>query len=261
MSDRRERQKRARAAAREAERKAAARRELRRRVTVGLGLGASVALALLLLGTFSSSDGTDVPDALAAFRDQPTACDGSPPEPVRAMEFEAPINQALREDATVTATLVTSCGTIVVDLDIAEFPQTVNNFVFLARNGYYDGSAFHRIAPDFVIQGGDPTASGTGGPGYTIPDEVPPDGFVYEEGVVAMANAGRGSTGSQFFIVSGEGAAALNPTFNVLGRVVDGFDVVERINEVPARQQAGGRERSYPTESVYLESVTITVER
>lgn len=260
MSDRRERQKQARAAAKEAKRKAAARRELRRRVVVGLSLGTAVAVALLLLGTFSSADEDDVPDALADFHDQLTACDGAVPEPPSEMQFNAPINQAIRADVAVTATLETSCGMIVVELDVAEFPGTVNNFVFLARNGFYDGTAFHRVAPDFVVQGGDPTADGTGGPGYTIADELPADDFVYEPGVVAMANAGRNTTGGQFFIVSGERASTLSPSFNVLGRVVDGFDVVERINEVPTRQQPGAREDSYPRESIYLESVTISVE-
>ncbi|MEX1005134.1 MAG: peptidylprolyl isomerase [Acidimicrobiia bacterium] len=260
MTDRRERQKQARAAAKEAQRKAAARKELRRRITVGLGLGAAVAIFLLVIGTFSSSDENDLPEALEAFRNQPTACDGSVPDPPTEMQFDEPINQALRADSEVTATLETSCGTIVMELDNAQFPQTVSNFVFLARNGYYDGTAFHRVAPDFVIQGGDPMATGSGDPGYSIPDEVPSEGFVYEPGVVAMANSGRNTTGSQFFIVSGESAATLNPSFNVLGRVVEGMDVVERIAEIPTRTQPGARERSYPTESIYLESVTITVD-
>ena len=259
MSDRRQRQKQARAAAREAERKAAARRELRRRVFIGLGLGGAVAVFLLAVGTFGS-DEPEVPEALEAFRNQPTACGGSVPEPPEEMQFDRPINQAIRPEATVTATLVTSCGEIVIELDNADFPDTVNNFVFLARNGYYDGTAFHRIASGFVIQGGDPTASGRGGPGYVIDDEFPPEGFVYEPGVVAMANAGRGTTGSQFFIVTGDQAATLNPNFNVVGRVVEGMDVVERIEQVPTRTQSGTVERSYPTESVYLESVTITVD-
>lgn len=259
MTDRRQRQKQARAAAREAERKAAARRELRRRILIGLGLGAAVAVLLLALGTFSQGE-PELPEALADFRDQPTACDATVPEPPTEMQFERPINQGIRADATITATLVTSCGTIVIELDNTGFPQTANNFVFLARNRYYDGTAFHRIASGFVIQGGDPTASGRGGPGYVIPDEFPAEDFVYEPGVVAMANAGRGTTGSQFFIVTGDQAASLNPTFNILGRVIEGMDVVARIEALPTRAQSGTVERSYPTESVYLESVTITVE-
>lgn len=259
MTDRRERQKQSRAAAREAKRKAAARRELRRRITIGLGLGASVAVALIVVSSLGSRE-TALPEDLEAFRDQPVACNGSLPEPPELMEFDAPINQAIRTDATVTATLETSCGTVVVDLAVADHPQTVNSFVFLARNGFYDGTAFHRIASGFVAQGGDPTASGSGGPGYRIPDEFPPDGFVYEEGVVAMANAGRGTTGSQFFIVTGPEAASLTPSFNVVGRVTDGFDVLARIDAVPTRNQPSGREQSYPTESVFVESVTITIE-
>jgi cyclophilin family peptidyl-prolyl cis-trans isomerase len=258
MTDRRQRQKQAAAAAKEAKRKAAARRELRRRIIVGLGLGASVAILLLVLGTFSSNE-SELPEALQDFRSQPTACGATAPEPVTAMQFDRPINQALRAGSTVTATLVTSCGTIVLELDTEDSPETVNNFVFLARNGFYDGTVFHRIAADFVIQGGDPGADGTGDPGYSIADEFPDADFSYEPGVVAMANAGRGTTGSQFFIVSGETASSLNPSFNVLGGVVDGFDVLEEIDQVPTKVQPGGRERSYPTETVYLDSVTITI--
>lgn len=259
MSDRRQRQKQARNAARAAERKAAARRELRRRVLIGLGLGTAVALLLLALGTFGSGE-PEIPEGLAAFREQPTACGATTPAPPETMQFERPITQTVGSDDTVTATLVTSCGEIVLELDHAGFPQTVSSFMFLARNGYYDGSAFHRIAADFVIQGGDPTALGSGGPGYVIADEFPDESFTYEPGVVAMANAGRGTTGSQFFIVTGDRAESLNPTFNVVGRVVEGMDVVDRIEQVPTRAQSGSVERSYPTESVYLESVTITVE-
>jgi peptidylprolyl isomerase len=258
MTDRRERQKQARAAAKAAERKAAARRELRRRVTIGLGLGLSVAAILLLISSLSGRQ-AGTPDALAAFYEQPTACDGSVPDAPEPMEFREPISQGLASDSTVLATIETSCGTVVMELAVADFPQTVNSFVFLAREGFYDGLAFHRIASGFVIQGGDPTGGGAGGPGYRIPDEFPPAGFVYEEGVVAMANAGRGTTGSQFFIVTGPQAASLTPSFNVLGRVVEGFDVLERIDAVPTRAQVAGRERSYPTQSVYIESVTITV--
>jgi peptidylprolyl isomerase len=227
-------------------------------VTIGLGLGLSVAAILLLISSLSNRE-AGVPDALVAFHSQPTACDGSVPDSPEPMQYREPINQGLAPDSTVVATLETSCGTVVLELAVADFPQTVNSFVFLARNGFYDGLAFHRIASGFVVQGGDPTASGAGGPGYRIPDEFPPTGFVYEEGVVAMANAGRGTTGSQFFIVTGPQATSLTPSFNVLGRVVEGFGVLEAIDAVPTRAQASGRERSYPTQSVYIESVTITV--
>ncbi|MFO7549691.1 MAG: peptidylprolyl isomerase, partial [Acidimicrobiia bacterium] len=96
-----------------------------------------------------------------------------------------------------------------------------------------------------------------GGPGYRVPDEFPEAGFTYEPGVVAMANAGRGTTGSQFFAVTGPDASFLGPTFNVLGRVVEGDDVLDLIEAVPTRQAPGSQERSLPLETVYLERVEI----
>lgn len=257
MTDRRQRQKEARAAAKEAERKAASRRELRRRIVTGLGLGGAVALVLVLI-SLSGSGEEEVPAGLAAFRAQDTACGGEVPDPITELQFDAPSDQGIGSDASVTATIQTSCGAIVVELD-PSYPETVNSFVFLAREGYYDGTAVHRISSGFVFQGGDPSATGRGGPGYTIPDEFPEDGFVYETGVVAMANAGRGTTGSQFFVVTGDRAEVLAPTFNVVGRVVEGMDVAMQIDGVSTRLQPGGREESYPTESVYIESVTIDV--
>ena len=162
-------------------------------------------------------------------------------------------------DSQVTATMETSCGTLVIELDPALSPETVESFVFLARQDFYDGTVFHRIVPDFVVQGGDPDAVGTGGPGYRIPDEHPGDDFEYERGVVAMANSGRNTTGSQFFIVLGENASVLNPLFNVLGRVVEGEEVLDRIAAVPTATRPGAREQSLPLETVYIEEVEITV--
>jgi cyclophilin family peptidyl-prolyl cis-trans isomerase len=146
----------------------------------------------------------------------------------------------------------------VVELDPATYPATVNSFAFLARQGFYDGSVFHRIASNFVIQGGDPEATGTGGPAYLVPDEFPPDDFVYEEGVVAMANAGGGTTGSQFFVVVGDNARVLNNTFNVLGRVVSSQETLDAIEAVPTSVAPGTSERSRPVETVYIESIEIS---
>jgi cyclophilin family peptidyl-prolyl cis-trans isomerase len=179
---------------------------------------------------------------------------------VETQSFEAPTPQPdLSAAGAVTATISTSCGDIVVDLAIEESPETVESFVFLARQGFYDGQAFHRIATDFVIQGGDPNADGTGGPGYVVPDEFPPDGFVYGEGVVAMANRGARTTGSQFFIVIGESGQFLTNAFNVLGRVIGGQDALDRIAEVPTTTSPGTAEDSLPLETVYIESVGIEV--
>jgi peptidyl-prolyl cis-trans isomerase B (cyclophilin B) len=134
-------------------------------------------------------------------------------------------------------------------------PATVNSFVFLASAGYFDGSVPHRVVPGFVIQAGDQTATGREGPGYTIPDELPESGFVYEQGTLAMANSGPNSTGSQFFIVLAD--ARLNPDFSAFGRVVDGFETLDRIAALPLGPNAFG-ELSVPLETVFIESVTIT---
>jgi cyclophilin family peptidyl-prolyl cis-trans isomerase len=196
-----------------------------------------------------------IPADYAGFREQPTACGADQPPPLEVMEFAAPDDQSLDPDRPVTVVLTTSCGNIVIDMDPGASPETVNSFVFLAREGYFDGGASHRISPSFLIQAGDPTATGFGGPGYAVPDEYPEDGFVYERGVVAMANAGPGSTGSQFFIMVDD--SGLPPTFSVLGKVVEGLDVVDRIAIIPLGVTAGG-EPSVPLETLYLERVTVS---
>lgn len=219
-------------------------------------VGTLVGVTFLVVGNLGDEE-PSLPPAYEAFRAQPTACDGEVPEPNSAATFGAPEPQNLT--GPVIALLATSCGDITVELDPGLAPQTVDSFVFLARNGFYDGTVFHRVVAGFVIQGGDPLASGFGDPGYTLPDEYPPPGFVYEPGVVAMANSGRNTTGSQFFIVAGEDASLLPPSFTVIGRVVEGMEVVETITTVPTVAQPGRTELSKPTETVYLESVTISV--
>lgn len=168
------------------------------------------------------------------------------------MEFEAPEDQGLT--GTVRVRLDTSCGPITLDLFPDMAPQAVNSFVFLARAGYFDGTVFHRIVPGFVIQGGDPTAAGTGNPGYRLPDELPPPGFAYGPGVVAMANSGPDSAGSQFFIVVAD--IQLPAAYTVFGGFVDGADAINAILAVPLAVNSRG-ERSVPLETVYIESVTV----
>jgi peptidyl-prolyl cis-trans isomerase B (cyclophilin B) len=127
--------------------------------------------------------------------------------------------------------------------------------VFLAEQGYFDGTVSHRIAPGFVIQAGDPTATGRGGPGYVVPDELPPEGFAYETGILAMAHAGAGTTGSQFFIVTG--SIDLPPSYSVFGAVLSGYEVIDEIESVPLAQRPNSFEVSVPLESVYIETITI----
>ncbi len=260
MSDRRQRQKEQRAEKRQTEKKQAARKELFRRLGTALIFGLVVVAVFAFSGIFAG-DSEALPSSYEGFRARPTACDADQPPPETVMSFEAPEQQSdITSTGKVTATMTTSCGDVVMELDPASSPETVNSFVFLARVGFFDGQVFHRIAEGFVIQGGDPEANGTGGPGYIIADEFPtaPD-FVYEVGSVAMANRGARSTGSQFFFVIGENAQHLTASFNVLGKVVSGQDTLERIAAVPTGVSPGSVEESLPLETVYIESVTIDV--
>lgn len=188
-----------------------------------------------------------------AFRDQAVACDGEVPDPARAMSFTEPDDLDL--GGTITATLATSCGDITIELlpDLA--PATVNSFVFLAEHGYFDGTVSHRVYPGFVVQMGDPTATGGGGPGYRIRDELPTGDFTYLAGVVAMANSGANTSGSQFFIMLADVPLPLD--YSVFGFVTSGFDVLGRIGDIPVGTDTGTGEVSYPLETLFLETVTI----
>ena len=253
-SEKQQRQKEQRAAKREAERKAAQRKEIFRRIRTALGLGLFVAVILLVIPALTGDD-ESLPETYQQFRDQPTACGGDQPPPNEQVDYEAPDDVEL--SAGATATIVTSCGEIVIELDTETSPLSVNSFAYLAQQGFYDGTVFHRIVDDFVIQGGDPSASGSGGPGYGIPDEFPDADFAYDEGVVAMAKApASNSTGSQFFIVHGSQGAILSPTFNVIGRVISGMDTVEQIASIETVRGVT-REVSNPTETAYIESIAI----
>jgi cyclophilin family peptidyl-prolyl cis-trans isomerase len=148
-----------------------------------------------------------------------------------------------------TATLHTNHGAVDVELFDEDAPTTVENFVKLARDGFYDGVIFHRVIPDFMIQGGDPTGTGSGGPGYQFDDEI--NDHKVERGALAMANAGPGTNGSQFFIVTTESAPWLDGKHTVFGRVTNGMDVVDAISEV----DRDARDR--PREDVVIERVEL----
>jgi cyclophilin family peptidyl-prolyl cis-trans isomerase len=150
-----------------------------------------------------------------------------------------------------TATLDTTLGTIVIALDAVRAPKTVNNFVFLALHHYYDGVVFHRVINGFMCQGGDPTGTGRGGPGYKFEDELPKAGQ-YQLGSVAMANAGPNTNGSQFFIVSGSSGVGLPPQYSLFGQVVKGMEVVDEMQGVATDRN------DRPREDVVINSVTIT---
>jgi cyclophilin family peptidyl-prolyl cis-trans isomerase len=176
----------------------------------------------------------------------PPNADGSSPQQ-RKFDGEPPM--IIDAGKRYVATMKTSHGTMVFALDPLAAPKTVNSFVFLARYHYFDGVVFHRIIPGFVLQGGDPTGTGTGGPGYKFADELPAAGR-YRVGSLAMANAGPDTNGSQFFVISGPDGVRLPPLYSLFGDAVSGLDVVEKINAVGTRSGA-------PKERVVIESVTI----
>ena len=158
---------------------------------------------------------------------------------------------AIDPKSTYTAVLRTSEGNITIALDPKTAPKTVNNFVFLSKEGFYDGLTFHRVIPDFVIQGGDPDGNGTGGPGYAFEDELPKTGD-YKLGSVAMANSGPNTNGSQFFIITGQQGVQLPPNYSLFGQVTKGQDVADKISTMAAP----GTET--PDPPVTIEKVTIT---
>jgi len=172
------------------------------------------------------------------------------PAPREDADRKAP-DEALDENATYTATVRTNCGDFAFELDTEAAPKAAASFAALARDGYFKDTVFHRIVPGFVIQGGDPTATGSGGPGYKTKDR-PPSDATYGKGVVAMARAqgeDPGTAGSQFYVVTADDAG-LPPEYAVLGKVTGGMDVVERIGML-------GDASEQPTQPVVVESVEI----
>ncbi len=157
---------------------------------------------------------------------------------------------------TYTAVVKTNMGTYSAVLDAAKAPGTVNNFVSLARNKYFDGTTCHRAIPGFMVQCGDPTATGSGGPGYKFADEFPAAGE-YKIGSLAMANSGANTNGSQFFVITGDQGVALSPNYTLFGQVTDGLDTT-----VTALDAAGNDDPSSngvpPLEEIKIDSITIT---
>src|SRR5690242_99501 len=164
--------------------------------------------------------------------------------------YSAPPPMTIDSAKKYTATIETSRGTIVVDLFPKDAPKTVNNFVFLAREGFYDGTVFHRVIPDFMIQGGDPEGSGRGGPGYKFEDEFHPSLKHSKPGLLSMANAGPNTNGSQFFVTVAA-TPWLDNRHSIFGEVIEGYDVVEKISKAPRNSQ------DRPVKEVKINSVKI----
>ena len=255
-TDKRQRKRSGREARLEAERAAARAAARRRKLITAVAAVVAVFAVLLVLsqtggddddeaatsdatGTADPSDATDPTEATEAadpaeeaaaapFGDTPCAPDEKPEEATLA--FDSQFQDCLEDGVDYAAEVQTGDGTFTIDLLEEEAPATVNNFVNLARSGFYDGSTFHRVIEGFVAQGGDPVGqpAGTGGPGYSVTDELPEAG-AYEVGSVAMANSGADTQGSQFFVVTGDQGAALPPQYSLFGDVTEGMDAVMAI--------------------------------
>ena len=155
-----------------------------------------------------------------------------------------------------TATISTNVGDMKAQLFAKDAPNTVNNFVFLAREGFYDGTPFHRIISNFMVQTGDPTGTGRGGPGYRFNDELPRE-REYERGTLAMANAGPNTQGSQFFICHQDLKGRLQKNYTIFGKVTEGLETLDKLAATPVRAGTSG-EASSPTQDVHISSVTIS---
>jgi cyclophilin family peptidyl-prolyl cis-trans isomerase len=204
-------------------------------------------VAAVLIGQSGGSDesSSDSTEASSAGGCKKVAA----PEP-KTVRFKAP-KQVLKPGEEATAVVESSCGTFEIALDSKRAPKTANSFAFLAEEGFYDDLTFHRVAPGFVIQGGDPEGTGSGGPGYSV-DEKPPANLAYTKGIVAMAKSSAeppGRSGSQFYVVTAPDAG-LPPEYALVGKVSKGYDVVERIDAL-------GTPEEKPKQTVLIESMTV----
>ncbi|MEX2275752.1 MAG: peptidylprolyl isomerase [Actinomycetota bacterium] len=256
----------AKQAARRREQRYVARRKRTATIFTGVGIGLFAIVIGFLVFTNGGKDqpaAGPTPTAAATEPAQNTvvpvvepptkvACGAKAPSAARKPkpQFAQPPKMTIDPDKTYEATMRTSCGDIVIDLLADGAPETVNSFAFLADGGFYDGVTFHRIVPGFVIQGGDPLGDGTGGPGYQYKNEMP-RGEAYDgPGILAMANSGVDTNGSQFFITLAKSDALTPDLYTIFGRVIDGQDVVDAIAKVPLKGET-------PTEAVYIDLVKV----
>ncbi len=259
-----------RAAARAAQQRAARRRQV---ISILVLLAVVVGIAFLISRSGSDTDGNNAGDASdtsetsdasddndantddAKAAESATGSADCPPangSDQRKTSFDGPPKMCIDPARTYSARVETDIGAFTIELDPRRAPKAVNNFVFLSRYRYYEGVPFHRVIPDFVVQGGDgENQDGTGGPGYQFEDELPQAGE-YKTGSVAMANSGANTNGSQFYIVVSEaGAAKLQPLYSLFGNVTEGMDVVKAI-------EADGTPAGKPNVTHKINKVTIT---
>lgn len=182
-----------------------------------------------------------------------------PPGPTGAKKYEKAPTMQIDKNKKYQAKISTTMGDVTVELFAKDAPVTVNNFVFLAKDKFYDNLTFHRVLKDFMIQTGDPLGTGIGGPGYTFEDELN-NGHKYETGVVAMANAGANTNGSQFFIGSGKDVEGLKnvPNYTIFGKVIGGQDIVQKIAAVKVKTNSQTGEASIPEQPIKIKTITVT---
>jgi peptidyl-prolyl cis-trans isomerase B (cyclophilin B) len=219
---------------------------------VWIGAACAAALGLAACGGDGDEDGAE--DASTTPPAAGTGCrdvERPKPKPLRTLQ---PPSAILDRTKTYRVVVRTSCGDLTVTLDLEASPRAAASFVALAREGYFDDTFFHRIVPGFVVQGGDPSGTGGGGPGYTTVD-TPARTTTYTNGVVAMAKApaeARGTAGSQFFIVTAQNAG-LPPDYAVIGKVTDGLDVLARISVL------GDPNTEQPTQAVVIDEMKVEI--
>ncbi|MBS1878223.1 MAG: peptidylprolyl isomerase [Actinobacteria bacterium] len=215
-----------------------------------LGVFALVAVAIVAIILASRSGGSSSDSTTASGQVGKNGCEKvEAPEP-RQESLKAP-TQKVKKGEKLTAVVETSCGNFDIALNTTQAPKTTNSFAYLAEEGFYEDLTFHRIVPEFVIQGGDPEGTGAGGPGYKV-TEKPPANLAYTKGIVAMAKSSTeppGTSGSQFFVVTGADAG-LPPEYALVGKVSSGMDVVERIGKL-------GTPEEKPKQTVLIKNIKI----
>jgi peptidylprolyl isomerase len=212
-------------------------------------LGLIVAL-IVATGAGVAFTGQATAQTPACWNEAPTTLEGYP-------RWATPPQTVIDPAKTYSATLQTSLGDITVNLLADKAPATVNNFVCLARAGYYNIVPFHRVLTGFMIQTGDPSGTGSGNPGYQFADELPGDDLNFEIGTLAMANGGPNTNGSQFFIVQGPNGTTLPKDYTIFGKVTTGQEVVDAIANVPVGANGRGEQAS-PLSRIGVYTVTIT---
>jgi cyclophilin family peptidyl-prolyl cis-trans isomerase len=251
-ANKRERQKENRERAR-VERDRLMKRDQRVRLIRNVAIAAALAAVVIVIVSIVSNKSSS--------KSSSKSCSTTAPKnvPAKNTSQKAP-PMTIDTTKTYIATMDTSCGTMQITLDPSTAPKTVNSFVTLARQGFYDGLKFHRIVKDFVAQGGAPKADGSGGPGYNLPTEPPENG--YKKYGVAMANSGPNTTGSQFFIIlSDNGAKALGGPpylYSGLGQVTKGTDVVDKLGKLYNSGQTNNPATQHTSQPVYINKVTIS---